>query len=76
MFKKLDGTVRALITKKIDRLAVEPRPSGVKQLQGQTETFYRVRVGDYRVVYQIAEKKLIVLIVRVGNRRDVYKKEF
>ena len=72
---KLDKTVRSRIEKKIDALATNPRPAGMKQLAAQKTPAYRIRVGDHRVIYEIRDDELVVLIIRVGNRRDVYKKE-
>lgn len=57
----------------IDELAHRPRPGGAKKLAGP-ESLYRIRVGDYRVVYQIEDRILHVLVVIVGHRRDVYDK--
>ncbi len=57
----------------IDALADDPRPDGVRKLAG-SEDVYRVRVGDYRIVYQIFDDVLIVHVVRVGHRRDVYRR--
>ncbi len=57
----------------IEALAEEPRPQGVRKLIG-AEDAYRVRVGDYRIVYQIRDDVLIVFVVRVGHRRDVYRR--
>ena len=57
----------------IARLAEIPRPSGVTVLQGKKETYYRVRVGDYRIIYQIQDKALVVLVVKIGHRREVYR---
>ncbi len=59
------------LVRAMDRLAKEPRPKGAKKLAG-AEDLYRVRVGDYRVVYQIQDDRLIVLVVRIGHRKDVY----
>ena len=56
----------------MDGLAKEPRPKGVKKLSG-ADDLYRIRVGDYRVVYQIRDDRLIVLVVRIGHRKDVYR---
>mgnify|MGYP001580816136 FL=1 len=56
----------------MDALAATPRPKGVKKLTG-TDDLYRIRVGDYRIVYQIHDDRLIVLVVRIGHRRDVYR---
>lgn len=56
----------------IDALAEEPRPSGVRKIRG-ADDLYRIRVGDYRVVYQVKDDVLVVLIIRVRHRRDVYR---
>ena len=57
---------------KIRALADDPRPAGAKKLEGVGD-LYRVRAGDYRVLYQIEDARLVVLVVDVGNRRDVYR---
>jgi mRNA interferase RelE/StbE len=64
---------RKRIDERILALASNPRPSGVKALQGQKGTYYRLRVGDYRIVYQVQDKALIVLVVKIGHRREVYR---
>src|SRR5271169_208495 len=53
-------------------LAGDPHPPGSKKLQGAGD-LYRIRVGDYRVVYSIEVDRLVVLVVNVGNRRDIYR---
>ena len=58
--------------RRIDSLAENPRPQGVKKLSGEDD-MHRIRVGDYRIIYQIREKSLVVLIVRIGHRSDVYR---
>jgi mRNA interferase RelE/StbE len=60
------------IINKIDELALNPRPAGVKKLENERDN-YRIRIGDFRVVYQIQDKKLIVEVVKVAHRREVYK---
>ncbi len=70
--KKLAQGVREQIAPDIDALATEPRPSGVVKLEGKSD-FYRFRSGDYRIVYSIQDEALIVLVVKVANRREVYK---
>ncbi len=70
--RDLPPAARRRIASRIDALAREPRPPGAKLLAGP-ERFYRVRVGDYRVVYQVMDKVLRVLVVRIGHRRDVYR---
>ena len=57
---------------RIEALALEPRPGGSKKLQG-AQHLWRVRVGDYRVVYSIDDRQRVVDIVRVRHRRDVYR---
>ena len=53
-------------------LAVAPHPAGSKKLQG-SDDLYRIRIGDYRVIYLVEDKHLVVLVVAVGHRRDVYR---
>jgi mRNA interferase RelE/StbE len=55
----------------IKALADDPRPSGTKKLSGHER--YRLRQGNYRILYEIEDDRLIVCVVRVGNRRDVYR---
>jgi len=57
----------------IDRLSIEPRPSGCKKLKGTNENLWRIRVGDYRVIYSIADKIEVLDIRRVRHRKDVYE---
>jgi mRNA interferase RelE/StbE len=64
---------RLRIGRVIEALADDPRPMGAVKLAGEDE-LYRVRSGDYRVVYQIQDRVLLVLVVRVGQRRDVYRR--
>ncbi|MFT5239732.1 MAG: mRNA interferase RelE/StbE [Candidatus Promineifilaceae bacterium] len=55
----------------IESLAENPRPAGAKKLSGQER--YRLRQGNYRILYSIEDDKLIVCVVKVGNRSDVYR---
>lgn len=61
------------IGKKIDNLVENPRPNGVEKLSGE-ENIYRIRSGDYRVIYQIEDKILYILVLKVGHRKEVYRK--
>ena len=70
-WRRLTRQVQAQLQPVIDALAAEPRPSGVVKLEGGEG--YRVRSGDFRVVYDIQDRELIVMIVRVGNRREIYR---
>ena len=56
----------------IDLLADEPRPPGCIKLTGEASA-YRVRVGDYRIVYDVIDDRLVIQVVRVGHRRDIYR---
>ncbi|MDP1779838.1 MAG: type II toxin-antitoxin system RelE/ParE family toxin [Anaerolineales bacterium] len=74
-YKELQKLPRQMITRIIAAVADlsnDPYPSGVKKLIG-SERSYRIRVGDYRVIYEIIENKLIIEIVRVRHRKDVYR---
>lgn len=64
--------VRERIAEVLDRLEQDPRGHGVKKLTGAE--LYRVRTGDYRVVFEIDDDALVVVVVRIGNRRDVYRR--
>jgi mRNA interferase RelE/StbE len=56
----------------IDRLATNPRPPGCKKLVG-TKNTYRIRAGDYRIIYDIADERLTVWVIRVRHRKDAYQ---
>lgn len=71
--KRIRGAARQRVAEKINELATNPRPHGSAKLEGPND-LYRVRVGDYRIVYQIEDDWLIVLVVRIGNRKDIYRK--
>ena len=60
------------ILKRIEGLSSDPRLAGIKQLAGP-EKFLRLRAGNYRIIYLIEGKKLVVLIVRVADRKDAYE---
>jgi mRNA interferase RelE/StbE len=60
------------ISQKIDALADNPYPPGARKLKGQ-ELSYRIRVGDYRVVYEVHEEAILVFVLRIGHRKDVYR---
>jgi len=68
----VDSVHRNRIFAALIKLEGDPRPRGSKKLQGGGE-LWRVRVGDYRIVYEIQDSLLAVLVARVGHRRDVYR---
>lgn len=67
----LDGQARRRVQAIVELLAVTPRPAGTKLLAGGQGT-RRVRTGDYRVLYQINDQVLVVLVIAIGHRREVY----
>ncbi len=71
--RKLDPVARRRVQAAIELLAEEPRPSGARKLAGG-EGEWRVRTGDYRIVYEIRDNVLLVLVVAVGHRRDIYRR--
>ena len=71
--RKLPREAVLRILQAVEQLATEPYPHGVRKLVGAQHT-YRIRVGDYRVVYNVVSSTLIIQIVRVGHRRDVYNR--
>jgi mRNA interferase RelE/StbE len=60
------------IKERIERLGVDPRLPGVKKLKGELDLF-RLRSGNYRIIYSIDDFRLIVLVIRIGHRREVYR---
>jgi mRNA interferase RelE/StbE len=71
-FRRLPKVIQRRIGYKINDLSADPFPPGVKKLQ-TAEPMYRIRVGDYRIVYEVHSSILVVLILTVGHRGDVYQ---
>ncbi len=71
-FAKLDASVRRRLAPAIEALAKDPRPGSAKRLVADDE-LWRIRIGAYRVVYAIEDQRLVVLVIRIGHRRDVYR---
>ncbi len=69
---RLDNSVYKQIEDEIKKLAADPRPHGYLKLKGEAGLF-RVRTGDYRIIYQIVDAVLVVLDVRIGDRKEVYE---
>ena len=69
---RLPRVTRGRLLAALQELRDEPRPSGAIKLTGEEQT-YRIRVGDYRIVYDIHDDTLVVLVLRVGHRKDVYR---
>ena len=69
--RKLDKEAQRRLLMAIETLGITPRPDGVKKLKARFNQ-YRIRVGSYRVVYEIRDEQLLVLVLLVAHRRDVY----
>ena len=67
----LRGDIYRRMIQALRGLADNSRPHGVKKLKGYRD-YWRIRVGDYRIIYTIQDDRLIVTVIRIGNRRDVY----
>jgi mRNA interferase RelE/StbE len=70
--KRLPKDIRADVAAAIDGLTDDPRPAGFDKIEGSDDV-YRIRRGDYRLLYQINDDALTVLVVRARHRREVYK---
>lgn len=70
--KRLHGSILARIREAINALAFDAHPNGSKKLIGH-ENFYRIRVGDWRIIYAIEDDKLIILVLDVAPRGGIYK---
>lgn len=71
--RRIDRRVLPKIAEKIDLLAGEPRPRGCEKLSGY-DNLYRVRVGDYRIVYGVEDRLVVVVVLKVGNRAEIYQR--
>lgn len=69
----LEKPLRLRIAARIDALATNPRPPGIKKLHDQ-DNAWRLRVGEYRVIYEIQDRRLVVVVVKVGHRREIYRR--
>lgn len=71
--RKLDPQARRRVQAAIELLAVNPRPASATQLVGG-DGEWRIRTGDYRVIYELHDDVLLVLVLAVGHRRDIYRR--
>lgn len=70
--RKLPRDIQLRIAPAVESLRIDPRPIGSETVRG-LDSARRIRIGDYRVVYEIVDDLLIVSVVRIGHRRDVYR---
>ena len=71
-FAKLPSSARTLVAAVVVTLASNPRPHGCVKLAG-ADDLWRVRVKQYRVIYRVVDKRLVVTVVKIGDRKDVYR---
>jgi mRNA interferase RelE/StbE len=69
---KLPRLDQLRIVSAAEALAKEPRPTGARKLIAE-ESLWRIRVGSYRIIYKIEDDKLLILVVKIGHRKDVYR---
>lgn len=69
--ERIDPLFRRRIIERIQKLSEDPRPKGSKRLSGDDK--YRIRQGDYRILYQIFDDTITVIVVRIAHRRDAYR---
>jgi len=70
--KALAPPVQKRLVRRLKTLRDNPRPQGVKKLAGEDD-LYRIREGDYRIIYAIQDKELIILVVKIGDRKEIYR---
>lgn len=74
--KALEALPRAIqdrVRARLDELARDPRPHHAKRLQGRSGELLRVRVSDYRIIYRVEDARLVVVVLTIGHRREVYR---
>lgn len=68
---KLDTYLKQRMNQKLKALALNPRMG--EKLSGVNDTTYRIRVGRYRIIYQIRDKELVILVINFGHRKEIYR---
>ena len=73
-FEKLDTTVQKIIKEKLLLLATNPNilKNNIKALKGEYKGKFRLRIHQYRVIFQVKDEELIIIVVRIGHRKDIY----
>ncbi|MDM8545056.1 type II toxin-antitoxin system RelE family toxin [Candidatus Venteria ishoeyi] len=71
-FEKLERSLQKRILGKIEALAMEPKPLDSRKIMGM-DNAYRIKVGNYRIVYDIFDETLLIEVLRIGHRREVYR---
>jgi mRNA interferase RelE/StbE len=71
-FRALDRQTQRRISTKVSELADDPFPVGVRKFQGE-EHHWRIRVGDYRIIFRVEKRRVVIVTTRIGHRREVYR---
>lgn len=71
-FERLPRAASDAIERHIEALRLDPRPDGCRKLTG-ADDLWRIRVGDYRVVYSIEDRRVVITIIRIAHRKDIYR---
>jgi mRNA interferase RelE/StbE len=70
--RSFSASIQNRLVKRMKTLQQDPRPRGVKKLAG-ADDLYRIREGDFRIIYTIQDKALLILVLKIGDRKDVYR---
>lgn len=73
VLKQLPVEIQKRMANALLQLTHDPRPDGVKKLTG-LQSIYRIRVGDYRIVYEVVDREVRVIVIAIGHRREIYRK--
>lgn len=75
-FDRLSKPVQKRVVRSLQLLQSDPYSDllPIKRLQGSQEKLYRLRIGDYRIVYEVQDTRLLVIVIKIGHRRDVYRR--
>ena len=73
--RKMESAAGRRLARAIDSLAEDPRKAGVVALS-DTDDLFRLRVGTYRIIFTIEDDRLVVLVVKIGHRRDIYREPY
>ena len=71
--RKLGRSIQERVVRRLEKLEKDARPPGVEKMEGDEST-YRIRMEEYRIVYEVQDKVLVVLVLKVGHRREVYRR--
>jgi mRNA interferase RelE/StbE len=72
VLRKLSKEIQIRIIRKVDELARNPFPPGTEKLSA-ANNLWRIRIGDFRVIYSVERKELVVLVLKIGHRREIYR---